>query len=144
MRAGHAHTVPMTRILALLLAIAASVLLGASPWSAGVAGADTFCTPTGAETVATDKVEYQPYESIQVTGSGYEPLCEVAVRIVRPNGTVVMGDGTSGTGAAVVTTDAAGSFTFTYLRSSSLAGEHIVDVWGQDGNLAAVTLIESF
>ena len=45
------------------------------------------CVATGDETLATDKPDYLPGGRVALTGSGYEPACELTLRITLPGET---------------------------------------------------------
>lgn len=113
----------------------AALLLFAAFQMAGPAWAQTaaFCPQTNNETVQTDLPSYQPEESVVITGSGYQPDCSVYVRVTRPDGKVYSGDGSFTEDMDIVTTDAAGGFTYIYSRSgNSIFGRHIINVLGGD------------
>src|SRR5919109_4525346 len=88
---------------ALQLALAASICLLALAFGSTPARADaTLCTPTGNETVTTDKPDYPPESSVHISGSGYAAGCQVTVKVTRPDGSVVLGDGTATPGSDTV------------------------------------------
>ena len=51
------------------------------------------CSQTGMETVATDDGFYAPGSIVHMSGGGYAPGCDAVVRVTRPDGTIVKGDG---------------------------------------------------
>jgi len=51
------------------------------------------CPQTGNELVATDQSVYVPGSLVHMTGMGYAPGCDVVVKVTRPDGSVVTGDG---------------------------------------------------
>src|SRR5690242_268305 len=69
------------------------------------------CPQTGNELVSTDRSAYAPGSLVHVSGMGYLSGCDVVVKITRPDGSVVTGDGTNTPGSDTVTTDFLGSFT---------------------------------
>lgn len=83
----------------------------------------TFCSPTGNETLTTDGRHYQPGEAVHITGKGYAPSCGVSVYVIRP------GDSLH---SAALSTDHGDNLSFSYTLDS-LAGYHIVGVYmGQE------------
>ena len=100
--------------------------------------ASLACLKTNLETVKTDKADYNPYQTVHITGGGYGPLCDVTVRVTRPDGSVVKGDGTSTPGSDTVTTDALGKFAYDY-KLNEIKGLYVVDVLGSSGALLAST-----
>ena len=58
--------------------------------------AATSCTATGVESITTDKNDYAPEETVTIAGVGFAGDCDVTVRVTRPDGSIVTGDGTFG------------------------------------------------
>jgi PKD domain len=120
-------------LLMLALAIAAALALS------GNAAAETGiqCPPTGLETVATDKADYPPGETVHVTGAGYGPVCDVEVRIERPDGIVE---------SFVSSTDVAGGFALDYVLPGppGVIGEYRITVRGLGGaTVASMTFTDA-
>ncbi len=141
----------VTILLALLLLAGA-----AGPAHADVFGSSTtavdpsvattaeFCAPTGVEAVRTDQPSYPNFETVHIDGDGYGPNCQVTVRVTRPDGSVVRGDGNNTPGSDVVVTDAGGSFTNDYILNA-IDGLYTVEVLGRDDAvLAAMTFWDAF
>src|SRR5918992_3731445 len=103
-----------SRARAFIVAAALALLLPALPAPAAASPADPACAPTGAETVTTDKPRYPTEALVQVSGAGYAPGCDVIVRVVRPDGSVVTGDGSETIGSDVVATRADGTLAYDY------------------------------
>src|SRR5687767_5918784 len=76
------------------VAIAAITVL--SLGGAASASAAGPCAATGLETVVTDKADYSPGETVHITGIGYNADCDVMIKVIRPDGSVVTGDGSFG------------------------------------------------
>ena len=53
----------------------------------------TPCVQTGDEIVLTNRSDYDPGETVFITGSGYAASCDVTIKVTRPDGSVVKGDG---------------------------------------------------
>ncbi|MFL5780534.1 MAG: SdrD B-like domain-containing protein, partial [Thermoleophilaceae bacterium] len=132
---------PRPRALAAVLAIAAAVVL-ACAGAPAPAGASNRCAATGAETVRTDRPSYPNKDLVHVTGTGYAADCDVAVRIVRPDGSVVTGDGTETPGSDMVRTRADGSLGYDY-RLGTVDGTYWVYAVDPDTNaILAMTTFE--
>ena len=102
------------------------------------------CPQTGNEAVATDESAYSPGSLVHVTGMGYAPNCDVVVKVTRPDGSVVSGDGTFTPGSDTVTTDFLGGFSYDYQLQSNPAveGLYLVDVLGEADSVLAHTSFE--
>ena len=101
------------------------------------------CVPHGHETVATDKADYSPESTVQLSGSGYASNCVVRVEVKRPDGSVVHGDGSFRPGVDEVTTTAGGVFAYSY-RLDGVIGTYSVRVLGAgDAVLASTTSADS-
>ncbi|MFL5896122.1 MAG: hypothetical protein ACJ76Z_13560, partial [Thermoleophilaceae bacterium] len=125
------------RLLAVFAVLVATVAL------AGPARADaaTYCAQSGTESVATDQPAYPNFGDVQIAGSGYGAGCQVIVEVVRPDGSVVTGDGSGASGSDVVATDANGDFTYAY-KLSNVDGTYIVNVVGDANVVLATTTFE--
>ena len=122
-----------------LIAVAAVSIL--SIGGAGAASAAGPCAATGLETVATDKADYAPNETVHITGTGYSTDCDVTIKVTRPNGSVVTGDGSFGpwpTPYDTVATAPDGTFAYHYILNGVL-GEYVVEVLGLDGAVLSTT-----
>src|SRR5205085_5305193 len=132
----------MTRRLALAF-IAALALFAFQLAHAQSSSAATGvpCPQTGNELVATDKPSYVPGSLVHMIGMGYAPSCDVVVKVTRPDGSVVTGDGTFTPGSDIVTTDFLGNFSYDYQLPSNPAIEGIysVDVLGLADTVLAST-----
>src|SRR5439155_6276918 len=100
------------------------------------AGLGNYSLQTGFETVQTEKADYPPEETVQISGNGYAPLCDVTVRVTRPDGSIITGDGSGTPGSDTVTTDLAGSFAYGYILDG-VNGTYTVDVLDGNGNVLA-------
>src|SRR3972149_674698 len=96
------------------------------------------CTQTGAETVMTDKEDYAPEETVHVTGTGYAASCQVTVRVTRPDGSIVKGDGSFVSGSDSVTISPTGDLAYDYILDGIL-GTYGVEVIGAAGPVLATT-----
>ena len=105
------------------------------------AATGVLCPQTGNELVATDDSQYAPGSIVHVTGMGYAPNCDVVVKVTRPDGTVVKGDGSFMPGSDTVTTDLFGNLSYDYQLQGfpPIIGTYGVDVLG----LADVVLAHS-
>jgi hypothetical protein len=65
--------------------------------------------------IVTDKVEYAPEETVTITGSGFAGNTNYDVPVIRPDGSIITGDGTSTPGWDTVRSKQQGTFTYSYL-----------------------------
>jgi LPXTG-motif cell wall-anchored protein len=98
----------------------------------------TSCERRGRETIATDKADYRPGATVHMTGSGYARSCLVKVRVVRPDGSVVRGDGSFEPGVDQVRTTARGRLFYDY-KLNGIEGLYRVRVLGAGNVLLAKT-----
>ncbi len=119
-----------------------SLSIALPPASAPAVGAEA-CTATGNETVATTKEDYAPEEVVPISGTGYAPQCELTIKVTRPDGSVVVGDGSFEPGSDTVITAEDGTFAYDY-QLDGIQGEYVIDVIGANGVvLATMTFNDS-
>ena len=92
---------------------------------------ETSCSATGSESLATDKEDYHPEETVQVSGAGFGMGCDVVIKVTRPDGSVVKGDGTFDPGSDTVVTDENGAFQYAYILDG-IQGEYTIEALGAD------------
>jgi hypothetical protein len=101
--------------------------------------------------VAPDKPEYTPSETAIITGSGFEPGTSYDIPVIRPDETIVRGDGSNGPPPwDTVIADDGGSFTYLYTLDG-IEGGYTVEVypspWGGPGSpdvpLASTTFLDA-
>jgi hypothetical protein len=85
-----------------LIGIAAAILLVMTPGS------------NAAPLLTTDKADYYAAETVTVTGTGFAPNTTYDIPIIRPDGSMVKGDGTLTPGWDSVTSSGSGAFTYYY------------------------------
>src|SRR5215813_6438831 len=84
------------------------------------------CTATGKETLEAAARHYQPGQVVVVSGSGYQPSCNLTVGIAGPAGTT-----------SVVSTDAAGNLSYSY-RLGNEAGDYTASaIFSEDLSMSA-------
>jgi hypothetical protein len=88
-------------------------------------------------TVTTDEADYSPGDTVTVMGAGFAPGESLAVVVIRPDNTIVIGDGSFTIGWDNVTVDENGAFTYKY-QLDGIAGVYNVLVYppSWDGDLA--------
>ncbi len=123
--------------------VTAAVLLGLmlAVWGLGSSGYGVVhadCNSTGSPNVSTDKEDYDPGETVIISGSGYPCGVELTVKVTRPDGTVVVGDGSFAPGSDTVTTDSNGEFTYNYILNG-IGGIYTVEVIDGSGAVLATT-----
>ena len=67
-----------------------------------------------APVLTTDKEDYYSNETVPVTGSGFAPNTSYDIPIIRPDGSIVVGDGSFIPGWDSITSDGAGGFLYLY------------------------------
>jgi Domain of unknown function (DUF5979) len=98
----------------------------------------TDCERRGTESVATDKDDYAPGETVHMSGAGYAPSCLVKIKVVRPDGSVVKGDGSFTPGVDQVRTTARGRLAYDYVLNG-IEGTYRVSVLGVGNAVLAAT-----
>ena len=85
----------------------------------------------GGPTLATDKDDYLPSETVIITGTNFAPNTEYDLPVIRPNYTIVKGDGSFISGWELVTSDASGNFTY-YYKLNGIYGLYEVRAYQHD------------
>jgi hypothetical protein len=98
---------PTTRILFMLAALAIAVCVSGVSW-----GLLRFAQ--AAPTLTTDKYEYFTTETATITGGGFAPNTFYDIPVIRPDGSIVIGDGSQTPGWDTVQSDVSGGFTYLY------------------------------
>jgi len=80
-----------------------------------------------APTVSTDKPHYFSNETVTITGAGFAGSTVYAVVVVRPDSSIVKGDGTFTAGCDTVLTDGSGGFVY-YYQLDGIEGSYEVRV----------------
>ena len=96
------------------------------------------CAQTGDEIVLTDRSDYDPGATVFMTGSGYAASCDVTVKVTRPDGSIVKGDGSFDPGSDVITTGVDGTLAYAYVLDG-IQGEYLIEVTGADETVLATT-----
>ncbi len=95
-------------------------------------------------TLATDKPDYHPDETVHITGTGYEPAAGYDVPVMRPDGSMVHGDGSGLPGWDSVTADGSGDLAYDYVLDG-IFGVYEARVyaspWSGDWNQAPLTAV---
>jgi len=96
--------------------------------------------------VWTDKEDYTPGETVRIHGSGFASNARLTIRVTRPDGSVVTGDGSFApwpTAYDDVEADETGAFTYDYILNG-IEGEYSIGVLDGNGNtLATCTFTDS-
>jgi hypothetical protein len=95
----------------------------------------------GAPTLTTDKDLYNPHETVTVTGGGFVSDTAYDVPVIRPDGSIVKGDGSFAPGWDSVVSDGSGAFTYLY-ELNGVDGTYEIRVYlaGWSGDLAETPL----
>ena len=97
------------------------------------------CTARGSETVTSDRLDYAPEETVLISGTGFRAGCEIVVRVTRPDGSVVVGDGSFAPGSDTAVSDQDGAFSYRY-QLDGIAGDYFVEALGEGGSLLGSTV----
>ena len=98
--------------------------------------------------VQTDKRDYAPHETVVITGSGFAAASSYDVVVIRPDGSIVKGDGSFMSGWDTVLSAASGSFVYLY-QLDGIEGVYTVEVYASPWNgvrstpLAGVTFTDA-
>lgn len=98
--------------------------------------ANQYCTTTGSYQVCTDQADYSPTQTVHISGFGFAPDSSYLIKVTRPDGTVVTGDGTFTLGYDSVTTDSNGNFQYDYILDGVL-GNYTIEVLDSGNNTLA-------
>jgi hypothetical protein len=82
----------------------------------------------GGPSIWTDKADYAPNETVTIYGSGFAPGASYDVPVIRPDGSIVTGDGSFTPGWDTIQADSAGGFTYYYVLNG-IAGPYQVRVY---------------
>jgi len=92
--------------------------------------------------ITTDKADYAPEETVTISGSNFPANTTLLIKVTRPDGSVVKGDGSFTPGSDEVTTDAEGKFTYFY-KLDGIEGEYKVEVFQGEDILATTSFNDS-
>ncbi|MCJ7509974.1 MAG: hypothetical protein MUP14_03700, partial [Dehalococcoidia bacterium] len=109
------------------------------PGASAGAVATQFCTTTGDYSVCTDQADYVPEATVHVTGGGFIPGTSLAMKVTRPDGSTVTGDGSFAawpTAYDTVIVGDDGTLRYDYVLDG-INGEYLVEVLDADGNVLA-------
>ena len=73
-----------------------------------------FLIPDSLPTLTTDQTDYAPEQTVNVSGTGFDPSADYAIPVMRPDGTMVHGDGTFTPGWDLATSDGTGNLAYSY------------------------------
>jgi len=77
----------------------------------------------------TDKADYIPGETVTIFGSGFNPNAYYDVPVIRPDGNIVLGDGSDYVGYDTIQADENGDFIYQYILNG-IEGFYEVRVYG--------------
>ena len=78
--------------------------------------------------VTTDKLDYAPEEIVTITGHGFAANTSYDIPVIRPDGSIVIGNGSFTPGSDSVSTDGSGSFEYLY-QLDGILGAYQVQVY---------------
>src|SRR5437016_3590210 len=94
--------------------------------------------PASLGTLTTDQADYHPEQTVTLSGDGFQANADLFVQVIRPDGSIVHGDGSFTPGVDTVTTGPDGSFTFSY-QLDGITGTYVVDVLDANGSVLSET-----
>jgi len=121
----------MSKILAARRPVAitvASILLLAALVGVGTACMSVLAGEDGYPVISTDKQDYEPDEIVTIIGSGFDPYAVLDIPVIRPDDTIVKGDGSFEPGWDTVVADELGEFTYYYVLNG-IYGTYTVEVY---------------
>jgi protocatechuate 3,4-dioxygenase beta subunit len=86
-----------------------------------------------APTISSDKADYGPEETAIISGQGFNSDKLVDILIVRPDDSIIKGDGTFTEGFDSLTIDSDGKFTYSYILNG-IPGDYRVNVYDSADN----------
>ncbi|MFC1727299.1 DUF4215 domain-containing protein [Patescibacteria group bacterium] len=89
-------------------------------------------------TVYTDKDDYAPGETVTINGENFSPNLILSIKVTRPDGSVVKGDGSFEPGIDTVETNEEGKLNYLYVLNG-IIGEYLVEVLDEGGQVLATT-----
>ena len=121
---------PATRILLALAGVVAVLCVFGAGWG-------LLRLAQAAPTLTTDKDDYFSNETVTITGGGFAPNTLYDIPVIRPDGSIVKGDGSFTSGWESVQSDESGDFTYLY-QLDGIPGTYTVRVYPSpwDGNLS--------
>src|SRR5262249_45321753 len=81
--------------------------------------------------------------TVHISGSGFAANCSLNVKVIRPDGSVVTGDGTFTPGMDAVTTDSNGAFIDNYILDGVVGTYTVQALSVNDAILATVTFTDA-
>jgi len=121
----------MKTILKIVLILFAAIL------ATSACASLTYATPT----ITIDKPDCTPRETATISGSGFVPGMYYYIPVIRPDGSIVIGDGSFVDGWDTVQADAEGKITYYYVLNG-INGLYEVRVYDSpwSGDLSEITL----
>jgi len=121
---------PATRILVALAGLVAMTCVFGASWG-------LLQLAQAAPTLTVAQGDYSPEEIVAVLGGGFAPNTLYDIPVVRPDGSIVKGDGSFTCGWDTVQSDGSGGFIYLY-QLDGIVGTYEVRVYPSpwDGNLA--------
>ena len=82
----------------------------------------------------TPENDFAPEETVVVKGSGLSTSTEYVVKVTRPDGSVVIGDGSFASGSDTVVSDENGNILYNY-QLDGIAGEYLIEILDSNGTV---------
>lgn len=125
-------------ILPSLTALAVALAVAAAGWG-------LLRLAEAAPTLTAHKDDYDPSETVTITGGGFAPYTLYDIPVIRPDGSIVVGDGSQAPGWDTVESDGAGAFTYSYALDG-IPGTYEVRAYPSpwDGDLSQTPIAVTF
>ncbi len=121
------------RALIIVIIIAAVFALSFMP-AAMIYGKNKTDSPI----VSTNKSDYSPEKTVIILGKNFKPKAVYTIVVIRPDGSIVVGDGSFVLGSDSVKTNKGGNFNYHY-KLDGIEGKYIVNVVDSNGIIVAST-----
>lgn len=92
--------------------------------------------------ITTDKDDYAPEETVTITGQNFPTNTTLLIKVTRPDGSVVKGDGSFAPGSDEVTTDSEGKFIYFY-KLDGIIGKYLIEVFQGEKVLATTSFTDT-
>lgn len=89
----------------------------------------------------TDKDNYASGQTVVIRGADFQPQAELTIKVTRPDGSIVTGDGSGTHGSDTVTADSTGAFIY-YYKLDGISGNYMVEVLDKNGAVLASTAFD--
>lgn len=86
--------------------------------------------------VTTNKEDYSPGSTVIIKGKNFDPDTYYEIEVIRPDSSIVLGDGSFDPGSDIVLANRAGNFNYHYVLNG-IEGLYTINVKDLDGDIVA-------